>query len=381
MKCAGVGITPSEVYKNPKRRQLYNSKWHTDPGTGACSVCGGCHALRLNKYGQSVLWHHKSLKNCTKPIQAQNAKRKAYWRNYATQNRIRGQLAPPGWTPAVTQTVNVVETTGVSYATGAGFQVYQSHVPFRVEITSSTYSAQHNWYTFQLNNDYFVYPNATVTVATNQVIWQSWSNDLAVSQTASIYAGQVWHQWSNQIQTQTITADNQWNGWVYGINQPNRIRGPVDGLNRPPVYTRPREDPAVVAERRIREREALFQRVEAENRAHKEAQEKAEQTLLSLLTPEQREEYRVRRLFHVRGSKGTLYRILHGSSGNIRQVLSEADEGRGLHAFCAHPRMHVEAVDELTSAGRLPHEDAMIAQMLALMTDEDSFLAVANRHW
>lgn len=200
---------------------------------------------------------------------------------------------------------------------------------------------------------------------------EQWNNTITVSNYARIEMNNLWNNW-------TVGA-TPIQGYTYA-DQQRAVRQQRQAMAY--AYERPREDPVVAAERRQREAEALFRRVEAESRSKEEAKAKAEQTLLSLLTPEQRREYRERKHFHIRGSKGTLYRILHGSSGNVRQVLSEADEGRGLHAYCAHPRMRVEGDDSIgVVGGVLPHEDAMIAQMLQLMVDEDSFLAVANRHW
>lgn len=103
----------------------------------------------------------------------------------------------------------------------------------------------------------------------------------------------------------------------------------------------------------------------------------AEQTLLSLLSKEQVEEYRKSRSFTVRGSRGSRFRVKHGTSGNVVQLDSL---GREVAGHCAHPEITVTD-SKGQRLGWLPTEDVMLHQMLALSADEESFLAVANTHW
>ena len=69
--------------------------------------------------------------------------------------------------------------------------------------------------------------------------------------------------------------------------------------------------------------------------------------------------------FEVRGSHtGKCYRIRRGRSMNIDEVSKEGDLGS---VWCFGP------------VGHLPLGDVMLAQKLALETDEQATLAVANR--
>jgi hypothetical protein len=90
--------------------------------------------------------------------------------------------------------------------------------------------------------------------------------------------------------------------------------------------------------------------------------------MLSLLTPEQRQEFRAFRHFHViGGSTGTLYRIRVASFANMDIV---GPNGRTMYRLCAHP------------AGDVPVYDVMAAQLLHLQdaSTERAFLRRANVH-
>lgn len=95
------------------------------------------------------------------------------------------------------------------------------------------------------------------------------------------------------------------------------------------------------------------------------ARERAEELLLLMLTEEQAASRREHGFFTVLGSRsGKAYRIHdRGQAGNIDRL---GDDGRREYTYCAHP-----------PAG-LPAADAHLAQMLAIATDEDEFLRVAN---
>jgi len=99
-----------------------------------------------------------------------------------------------------------------------------------------------------------------------------------------------------------------------------------------------------------------------------EAIARGEALLLSLLDEAQQASYRRDGCFEVIGSHGTRYRVTRGTSGNILWIASNGDVGGRL---CAHPTMEEQW---------LPTADVMLAQMLALTTDEREFLRVANVH-
>lgn len=102
--------------------------------------------------------------------------------------------------------------------------------------------------------------------------------------------------------------------------------------------------------------------------ARVEATSRAESLLLEMLSQSQRERYQLLGEFEVMGSAGTLYRIKRGVSGNIEWVKPDGVVGGRL---CAHPTMR---------DGWLPTEDVVLAQFLALTTDEPAFLRLANVH-
>jgi len=89
-----------------------------------------------------------------------------------------------------------------------------------------------------------------------------------------------------------------------------------------------------------------------------------------VLTPEEYEIYDVAGVIEITGSAGGKYRIVQsGYEGNVEQL--DAD-GEVTMRVCAHPR----------NPGRnLPSGDMWVGQVLALKTDEEEFLAMANVHW
>jgi hypothetical protein len=115
------------------------------------------------------------------------------------------------------------------------------------------------------------------------------------------------------------------------------------------------------------------ERQEEEWQARARAEERAKETLESLLTQEQIEDLRRTKAFELITQSGRRYRIRRGVSGNVRLV----EDGREVEALCAHPRtsLHDDAGRYL---GALPSEDVMIAQMLALNADEEGFRRIAN---
>jgi hypothetical protein len=115
---------------------------------------------------------------------------------------------------------------------------------------------------------------------------------------------------------------------------------------------------------RQRNRDALLE----ESRSILRAKRRSLGLMLSLLSPEQREEFRTRRYFHViGGSSGTRYRITVAPFANIDII---GPTGRPLYRLCAHP------------SGDVPVYDVMAAQMLHLQdpATESAFLRRANVH-
>lgn len=375
MKCEGAGKAPRSLYKAVHHYQLRNGRPWYSTGWGECSHCGGAYCVRPLKSGRATVVHHKPVNNCTEREQRLNFRRKQRWITYYNMNHFAGTgwQTSLTWAGPVTQHFNVVEQVAGQFTSQTlSRETIIAPNTFRVEVRSQTPATGGTGFLYNINDRVIVGPTDRITMAVDYATWNSWNQTITVSNYARIEGNQTWHSWTTGTSAGTLT-----------IPSFNNVAAVQQRMQRP-IYTAPVEDPAEREARRIREAEALFQRVEAQRLAKETAQRNAHETLLSLLTPQQREEYQARKQFHIRGSKGTLFRVLHGSSGNIREVLSEADEGRGLHAYCAHPQMSVDqrlAEEAGITAGHLPHEDAMIAQMLQLMVDEDAFLAVANRHW
>lgn len=108
---------------------------------------------------------------------------------------------------------------------------------------------------------------------------------------------------------------------------------------------------------------------ETEGRRRVEAEAKAEATFLALLSEENRRRYASARHIIIKGSAGGTYQINYGYSANVGR-LDRA--GRIAKWYCGYP---VGMVDH--ERRPLPWYDAMIAQMLMLVTDEQLFLDTA----
>lgn len=95
-------------------------------------------------------------------------------------------------------------------------------------------------------------------------------------------------------------------------------------------------------------------------RAVAEADVRAAQMLLGMLSPAQAETLKLRQHFDVTGSLGGRYRVwAHISVGNVQRL----DDGS---LWC-------------TYGHRVPRYDTLLAQALLIRTDEGAFLETANR--
>jgi hypothetical protein len=105
-----------------------------------------------------------------------------------------------------------------------------------------------------------------------------------------------------------------------------------------------------------------------EVRKDRRAKRRSLSLLMRLLNPEQRQEFRTFRHFHViGGSSGNCYRIRVAAFANIDVLCAN---GRVKHRLCAHP------------TGGVPVYDVMAAQLLHLQDPvaEQRFLQRANVH-
>lgn len=111
---------------------------------------------------------------------------------------------------------------------------------------------------------------------------------------------------------------------------------------------------------------------EASARQTATARAKARALLLTMLTPTQRKSFERHEHFYVRGSEGTRYRI---RLGHVNNVYWYGRFGRHRGTLCAHPEIWI--FGRITE--RLPDEDVVLGQLLALVTDEKEYLSHARK--
>lgn len=105
-------------------------------------------------------------------------------------------------------------------------------------------------------------------------------------------------------------------------------------------------------------------RAELARREQAEAKAKARTLLLDHLGDEQRAMFEAHHHFDVISSAGRRFRLTLGREGNVFLMPDVGDQA--VRSFCIHLR------------DRVPDEDNVLAQMLALQTDEAAFLRVAG---
>lgn len=221
------------------------------------------------------------------------------------------------------------------------------------------------------------------------VTWQTWNSNLTISATGSTFfwgdpgtttASGTWGAW-NGVYTTTggsvmiyDSATGQATQVASGANY--TYGGGTQWITWNSAYVEETEEQAAARQARYEEAQAIWEREREEREARETervaklevANKRAQELLLSLLSPEQRATYEEHGWFEVRGSKGGRWRIRNkGQSGNV-DLMPEIGEERDA-TFCAHP------------PGSLPNADAHLAQMLTLVTDEDSFRRTANVHY
>jgi GAF domain-containing protein len=195
--------------------------------------------------------------------------------------------------------------------------------------------------------------------------WQSWNNTAYVTTSGTTSVPVTWQSWntsytagnpvsygSGSISTSGMTL-NQWTYW--------------NGDREETAEEHAEREAARVELRRLQEeRDAeRLRRAEEQRLERNQARDRARELLRSLLSDAQWASYEENGWFEVRGSRGGRWRIRdRGQSGNVDLMPEIGDERDA--TYCAHP------------PGGLPDADAHIAQMLALVTDEEAFVRVAN---
>lgn len=181
-------------------------------------------------------------------------------------------------------------------------------------------------------------------------------------------------------------AANVWTAWVTG---PRTSEAP-ETINAWAVWAAAEQRRAEEEERR-QQREAERRRQDAERRQRADeenrrlraeeaerrqkaeekrqaAQKRAEELLLSVLSPEQQEDYKKNRCFYVEAN-GEMFRINEGFQGNVQKV--DPHTKAVIERYCIHPYMGCGDT-------RIPNEDAMAAQKLALEADAEAFKRNSN---
>lgn len=155
-----------------------------------------------------------------------------------------------------------------------------------------------------------------------------------------------------------------WTSWGYDHRVANTT---TNGT----IFVTPVSDAAA---QRFREEDARLQRqreIDSERIRQTEfqrsaeriaAKERAEKLLQSALSPEQREELKIRGFFHCRSKVGIFYRIYRGSHGNVRRL---NHTGKEIERLCVQPSY-------------VPESDCMLAQKLHIENDEQGFRRTAN---
>lgn len=174
----------------------------------------------------------------------------------------------------------------------------------------------------------------------------------------------TWNGWVTQSSTTSSATVTVWGAWLNGGTGANT----ATAANAP--------DPDLLArwEAQRAEREAQWEAERAEREAAQAmARARAEETLRAVLDPEQWESWQREQRFELITQSGQRYRIRRGVSGNVRLI----EDGEEREALCAHPPT-VVLDEEGRYVGTMPTEDVVIAQVLALRTDEEAFRRTAN---
>jgi len=196
--------------------------------------------------------------------------------------------------------------------------------------------------------------------------------------------GQTWFAWCSTTGTTMTMNDTAWTAWNNNVTTTtgsmalNYTTGTAyvstgtQWVSWNTTYTEMTEEQQAARDEALRlqqERRVVQEAEQATARAEREqAQARAEELLLSLLSEEQAATYAEHGWFEVRGSSGRRWRVRNrGQSGNV-DLMPEIGEERDA-SFCAHP------------PGWLPDADAHVAQMLALVTDDEAFVRTANVHY
>lgn len=190
--------------------------------------------------------------------------------------------------------------------------------------------------------------NVTASSAPTQTVWINWNQ--AQGQAAATGSAQT-------ITFQTVTMD-PWTAWndayLYFTPQGHYAVGLGQRQAQGQAQLTPEQAEA--------HRQAALQSAHEAEARRKSAEQKAEELLMLYLTEEQKKSYKEKGYFET-ATDVRRYRLHRGSHGNIREI---DDKGKEVARLC----VNCEGV---------PYSDNVLAQLLALMTDENYLLSRANR--
>lgn len=196
-----------------------------------------------------------------------------------------------------------------------------------------------------------------------QNAWNEWNITGGVSTNAMTTTSTgtcTWAIWNGYAYTNatTATATAVWTHWQDTMIE--QVRGVARQLADNPVVRRKPTEEEVQA--RLKWEADEQRRIAEAQAARRAANARAEKLLLANLNPEQREDLVKKNCFFLHLPNGKRYRIDRKTHGNIA-LIGEGD--KIIHTLCAQPP-------------GIPVDDAILAQKLALETDEAGFLRVAN---
>jgi hypothetical protein len=206
----------------------------------------------------------------------------------------------------------------------------------------------------------------------DQTIWQTWATNQNDTTTSAwniwtsngtvgwphnvITANAAWTIWT-QTPTVSVHVDTAWQNWM--MYPPSTRRDWT-----PPVETEAQKKLREAAEAQRRIDNARWQEEQrVADRKKKEADDRAIELLLSVLTEEQKRDFKREKHFFVDAPSGRLYRIDYGTHGNVRVV--DRQTKKVIERLCIQPN-------------GVPAGDANLMQKLLIETAEDVFRAHAN---
>ena len=194
---------------------------------------------------------------------------------------------------------------------------------------------------------YTVTANDTGPTTTAYTVWPLWNETYTSSSSTTSFS---------------INGNTSWSFW----NQTYAWQPDVVGAGANLTAAAPMTPEQILESQRRAEEYARIAREVAARDADERrvAIIKAQALLEGMLTSEQIATLAAQRWFDVISQKGRTYRVHQGQIRNVRRVNPDGSLGM---TYCIHP---AEAV---------PDEDAMLAQMLLLQTDEDAFCRIANK--